>query len=376
MTRYHRFILGVSLTAFLAGISHSAGAPVITPSPVSPPISSSPGSGSAPIVIDNDLTNHAYAYLEDLQATPGAIADLQALTGIVFPAQGAQLSAAQFQTLYGMMFNADGSHSSAYTNPLKSAQSLPPALTALQVFQKTPGAISTLETLTGQILPTTGSLLTTTQIQFLYTQLFDANGNPQTAYTNPTKAAEGLQPALTYLLTLQKTPGALTALQELTGNSLPATGDRLTTPQIQFLYTQLFDASGNTQTAYTNPTAAAQAIQPALTYLQTLQQTPGALTALQALTGNSLPTTGTLLSTVQLQFLYTQLFDASGKQQTAYTNPTAAAQGIQPALTYLQTLQQTPGGSGRPSGLDRNGFADGRYAAYGQSAPIPIYPAF
>src|ERR1700747_2909667 len=85
-----------------------------------------------------------------------------------------------------------------------------------------------------------------------------------------------------YVAALRATPGALSALNDLTGVSIPATGD-LTPEETAFIYEQLFDSSGNPTLAYTNPTLAAQAIPPADTYLQTLRSTTGGLDALQTL---------------------------------------------------------------------------------------------
>ena len=228
-----------------------------------------------------------------------------------------------------------------------------PALTYLQTLQQTPGALAALQALTGNSLPTMGTLLTTAQIQFLYTQLFDANGKPQTAYTNPTQAAQAIQPALTYLQTLQQTPGALTALQALTGNSLPTTGTLLTTAQIQTLYTQLFDANGNPTLAYNSATQgqAVANVVAAAGYLSALQANNGAgINALNALTGQSLPTSGSITGTPdqitsQIQFLFTQLFDVNGNKTLAYDSATQgqAVANVVAAAGYLSALQANNG---------------------------------
>src|ERR1035438_8210734 len=100
------------------------------------------------------------------------------------------------------------------------------------------------------------------------------------------RADDTLDHANAYLQALRDTPNGLTALADLTGESLPADGP-LTNPQMQWLITQLFNPDGSYTLAYTNPTAAAQAVPPGDTYLQTLRQTSGAMTSLQDLTGKS-----------------------------------------------------------------------------------------
>jgi len=216
-------------------------------------------------------------YLQALRTTSGALASLGSLTGQTLPPSGA-LSGGQIQFLFSQLFDQNGGQTTAYAQPYSAAHAVSAAGAYLQALRQTTGALAALTTLTGQSLPASGTL-SSTQIAFLFTQLFDAAGNTTTAYSNPAQAAQGISSAGAYLRSLRQTSGALAALQSLTGFSLPATG-ALSGPQIQFLFTQLYDASGHTTAAYSNPGAAAQSLVSAGNYLHALRATPGALAAL------------------------------------------------------------------------------------------------
>jgi len=223
---------------------------------------------------------------------------------------------------------------------------LPPALTALQTFQKTSGTLAALQTLIGQTLPASGTLLTTAQIEFLYTQLFDVKGNQTLAYSNPTQAAANLNAGANYLTALQVNKGAgIQLLNALAGQNLPTSGP-LTSNQLLFLFTQLFtlDAKGNvvpTQ-AYTDPGTAVQNLQAASNYLNALRTDKGALTAFNALTGLGVQGSGSL-TPAQLTALFGQLFTVDSKgnvvKTQAYNDPNGAATTVIAASNYLNALR-------------------------------------
>lgn len=281
----------------------------------------------------------ADAYLQALRGTSGALAAMKNLTGQDLPGTGA-LSPDQVGFLIGQLFDQKGNKTSAYTQPSEAAQTLTQASAYLQALRQTPGALAALQGLTGQALPTEGTL-TVEQIQYLAGAFYDVNGNKSAAYSQPVDAAQSLTQAAAYLQALRSSPGALDALHNLTGENVAASGT-VTPDQLGFLFSQLFDANGNPTSTYNQPTQSAKALTQASAYLQTLRQTPGALQALQELSGQALPDAG-MLSSGQLQFLYTQLFDTNGQPTTAYNQPSAAVQTLLSAGNYLDALRQTPG---------------------------------
>lgn len=281
---------------------------------------------------------HAVAYLNALRQDPTALAGIATLTGTALPANG-PLSLAQIQFLFSQIFNADGSHAPAYDNPAEAVQSVSHAVAFLNALRKEPGALAGVAALTGQTLPAQGPL-TAQQIQFLFEQIFNADGSRSIAYDDPAEGAKGIVHAAAYLDALRKTTGALQGLAQLSGKTLPVSGP-LTNAQIEFLFQQLFDAKGQHTSAYDKPLEAADAIVHALAYLDALRKTPGALEALEKLTGHRLPASGTL-SAEEIQFLFQQLFKADGSKSVAYDHPEDAAAALVSAYTFWQVFVKNP----------------------------------
>ena len=80
-------------------------------------------------------------------------------------------------------------------------------------------------------------------------------------------------------------------------------------------------------------------------YLKALRDIPQALESLNALTGQTIPQSGPL-TPEQEQFMYQQLFDASGQPTLAYSNPTLSAAHIgqtSPHCGYFDLWANTGG---------------------------------
>ena len=282
-------------------------------------------------------------YLAALQANNGAgILALNALTGQNLPLSGPLTGTpdqitAEIQFLFTQLFDVNGNKTLAYdsSTQAQAVANLIAAANYLAALQANDGAgILALNGLSGQNLPMSGPLTgtpdqITAEIQFLFTQLFDVNGNKTLAYDSATQAqaVTEVQKAAAYLAALRANGGAgLTALEELTGQKLPTDG-ALSYDQIQYLFTQLFDTSGNPTNAYNQPTVAVEDLVRAEAYLEALRSTSGALSVLKTITGQTLPSSGPLTPD-QVQVLFKQLFDASGNPTLAYNNPTEAAKQL------------------------------------------------
>jgi hypothetical protein len=231
------------------------------------------------------------------------------------------------------------------TNPSQAADNINHAAAYLTSLQNTVGALAALYDLTGQSLPAAGQTATLDQCTYLINQLYAANGSHTTAYSNPATAAQNLVYGDNYLQALRQTSGALGALQDLTGDSLPQSGT-LTGAQIDTLIGLLYKSDGSLEAFVSqgNYSQAAQNLVYGDKYLQALRQTSGALQALQDLTGDSLPQSGTLTG-AQIDTLIGLLYNSDGTLQkfVASGSYAQAAQNLIYGDDYLQALRQTSG---------------------------------
>src|SRR4029077_19315567 len=129
----------------------------------------------------------------------------------------------QISLLFKQLFNEDGSHTPGYDNPTQAAADLVHASDYLDALRKDPNALAAMKNLIGQTLPASGAL-TLDQISLLFKQIFNSDGSHAAAYDNPTQAATDLVHGSDYLNALRNNPNALAALQNLIGQTLPATG--------------------------------------------------------------------------------------------------------------------------------------------------------
>jgi hypothetical protein len=284
----------------------------------------------------------AEKYLTHLRKTPDALDALAALTGKpAFPKTGPIKTTPQLNFLFEQLYKGDGTPNKTYYEPETAAKAVPVAQKYLTELRKTPGALDALVALTGKPrLPDSGPIPDAAQMNFLFEQLFDENGTNST-YDDPEKAAKAIPAAEKYLNELRKTPGALDALSVLTDHVLPSHGP-LNTDDLNFLFEQLFDEDKNETLAYNEPEKAVESLLQASAYLAALRRTEGALEALTALTGKTLPKTGSLTTKEQRDFLFGLLYTDEGPTLAA-TEPDKAAHALVPAHAYLNALRSTSG---------------------------------
>lgn len=283
-----------------------------------------------------------FRFLQFLRGVPTRLQTYQNLTGIAFTPIGV-LASGQLEILFSTLFDPNGTPTIVHALPDFAALSIFVASDYVNALRSTPGALTSLQGLSGRTLSTSG-LLPTDQLLFVFQQLFDSKGVRSTAYTQPQLAAQSLSKGLTFLTALRTTAGALQGLQDVLGKTLPATGFLTNEDHFNILFGLLFKADGSQQMAYTQPQEAAAALTTANAVLQGLRSTPGALQALTDLFGKTLPTTGPLTNTTDIEYLFGLLFKQDGTRQTAlWNNPTEAAQAVNQANALLKALRSSPG---------------------------------
>lgn len=286
----------------------------------------------------------ANAYMKALRGTPGALQALKDLTGIVLPASGL-LNADEMHNLVGQLYTKFGARqASIWNNPIEAAKALAQANLVLKTLQANSEALVALQELVGISLPGTARILTETEIDALLGMLYKEDGTRQAALwaSDPTESALALIQGNRYLKAIRAEQGAREALLSLTGKSLPVLG-RLDQKQMDVLLGLLYQKDGTRQQAvWKDPALAAKGLTKAQNFLEELRN-KGVYKELNELTGATLPLTG-ILDEAQLDFLFKQLYNASGEPTQAYNSPETAVDAIHHAYDYWNKLRNTSGG--------------------------------
>jgi len=164
-----------------------------------------PQEGSYSLESFEAQTVRIFRYLDALRSTTlniggrtwTGIQALNYLNGAQVPATG-DLDAVSRDLLTKLLYKQDGTPSLAFQNPRKSVENLIHAAAFLGVIRATPQTASDFEFLTG--VRSAGGL-TQAQVEFLFTFLFDADGNELPAFSDPIRAARSIEWAATLLRT-------------------------------------------------------------------------------------------------------------------------------------------------------------------------------
>src|SRR3990167_7102265 len=219
------------------------------------------------------------------------------------------LTTPQTDALFTTIFKTDGSLQPNANDPALTIQGLALAGPMLSALRNSSAALTALAALTGQTIPATGPL-TSAQTDALFTTIFKTDGSLQPNANNPALTIQGVAHAGPMLSALRNSSAALTALAALTGQTIPATG-QLTSAQTDALFTTIFKTDGSLQPNANNPALTIQGVAHAGPMLSALRNSSAALTALAALTGQTIPATGQLTS-AQTDALFTTIFKTDG----------------------------------------------------------------
>ena len=144
----------------------------------------------------------AKVMLEALRNDTKARDAFESLNGVTLPVDGA-LNDAQLDALYSLIYQANGSKQTNWNNTTETIKGLETAINLLTELRKRPNSLVNLEKITGILIPREGPLNFTKQVEILFTQLYDKDGNGTLAWRDPAKAAKILAEAKVENVTYQ-----------------------------------------------------------------------------------------------------------------------------------------------------------------------------